>query len=212
MSENGIADYYVAQRPEFVSFVGQSGAFATAIDIGCAGGKLGADLLRQGIVGACDGIEPFPDAATLAQGNLRQVWQGGLETVANEVPWAQYELLLMADVLEHLVDPWSALRLLHDSTAPGCRLALSVPNVRHYKVVLPLLFRGEFRYRDHGIMDRTHLHFYTSDSITETLAECGWKVVRVDSHMKKSYRRWYFPTRLLEPFLAVQHLLIAEKK
>lgn len=212
MSENGIADYYVAQRPEFVSFVGQSGAFATAIDIGCAGGKLGADLLRKGIVGTCDGIEPFPAAATLAQDNLRQVWQGGLEAVANDVPWPQYELLLMADVLEHLVDPWSALRLLHERTAPSCRLALSVPNVRHYKVVLPLLFRGEFRYRDHGIMDRTHLHFYTSDSITETLAECGWKVVRVDSHMKKSYRRWFFPTRLLEPFLAVQHLLIAEKK
>jgi 2-polyprenyl-3-methyl-5-hydroxy-6-metoxy-1,4-benzoquinol methylase len=212
MTANGIADYYVAERPEFVAFVGQSGPFASAIDIGCAGGKLGVELMRNGIVTACDGIEPFPAAATLAQNSLRQVWQGSLEAVASEVPWQEYKLLVMADVLEHLADPWAALRFLRERTAPGCRLALSIPNIRHYKVVLPLLFSGEFRYRDHGIMDRTHLHFYTRESIAETLAECGWRIQRVDSHMKKSYRRWYFPTRLLESFLAVQYLLIAEKQ
>ena len=212
MNSSGIADYYVAGRPEFVSFVRESGPFDTSIDIGCAGGRLGAELLSTKIVNACDGIEPFPAAAALARDLLRQVWHGTFETVVNEVPWHDYELLVMADVLEHLADPWTVLRQLHEKTAPNCRLALSVPNVRHYKVVLPLLFRDEFRYRDHGIMDRTHLHFYTRSSIIETLSECGWKVTRLGSHMKKSYRRQYFPTRLLEPFLAVQYLLVAEKK
>ena len=212
MSTETIADYYVAERPEFISFVRHSGPFENAIDIGCAGGKLGASLLSNHIVKSCDGIEPFPAAAIIARGSLHRVWQGTLESLANDVPWQEYDLLVMADVLEHLADPWSALRWLHDKTAANCRLALSVPNVRHYKVVLPLLFKGEFRYRSHGIMDRTHLHFYTMNSIAETLKECGWKILRSDSHMKKSYRRWFFPTRLLEPFLAVQHLLIAEKE
>ena len=212
MSSSDIAKYYVAQRPEFIDFVKAEAPFARAIDIGCAGGRLGSELVGQGIVGSCDGIEPFPDAAALASQSLNRVWTGSLEANADNVPWQEYELLMMADVLEHVVDPWAALRFLHQATAPGCRLVLSVPNIRHYKVLLPLLFKDEFRYRDHGIMDSTHLHFYTGSSIVETLNECGWKVTRRDSHMKRSYRRWYMPTRLLEPFVAVQYLLMAEKQ
>ncbi len=53
--------------------------------------------------------------------------------------------MILADVLEHLADSWAALRLRQARTAPGCKLMLSVPNVRHYKVSLPLLFKGEFR-------------------------------------------------------------------
>ena len=212
MAKSEIADYYVAERPEFVSFVGKFGSFASAIDIGCAGGKLGTELVQKGVVGACDGIEPFPAAASIARTVLGQVWQGSLEAVVDSIPWHQYDLAIMADVLEHLVDPWSALRTLHARTAPGCRLALSVPNVRHYKIVFALLFKGEFRYQDQGIMDRTHLHFFTRNSLIETLLDCGWKVLGTDSHMKSRYRRRYYPTRLIEPFVAVQHLLIAEKR
>ena len=212
MTTNEIADYYVAERPEFVSFIGRFGSFASAIDIGCAGGKLGTELMQKGIARTCDGIEPYPAAASIAKTVLGQVWQGSLEAVANEILWPKYDLVIMADVLEHLSDPWSALRLLHKKTDPSCRLALSVPNVRHYKVVLPLLFKGEFRYQDQGIMDRTHLHFFTRDSLIETLHDCGWSVQGIGSHMKSRYRRAYYPTRMIEPFVAVQHLLVAEKQ
>lgn len=212
MTAKTIADYYVAERPEFVSFIGEFGTFASAIDIGCAGGKLGTELKQKGVVSSCDGIEPFPEAASIAETVLDHVWQGSLETLAEEIPWQHYDLVIMADVLEHLVDPWSALRILHKKTRPGCRLALSVPNVRHYKVVLPLLFKGEFRYQNQGIMDRTHLHFFTRSSLIETLQDCGWAIQGIGSHMKKRYRRAYYPTRLIEPFVAVQHLLVAEKK
>lgn len=212
MTNDDIADYFVADRPEFVAFIGQCGSFASAIDIGCAGGKLGSELIRLGVTRACDGIEPFPDAAVIARTVLRRVWHGTLESTLDEIPWQHCDLAIMADVLEHLVDPWSALRSLHAKTSPSCRLALSVPNLRHYKVVLPLLFKGEFRYRDQGIMDRTHLHFFTRDSLIETLRECGWRVQEIGSHMKSRYRRWCYPTRLIEPFVAVQYLLIAEKQ
>lgn len=212
MSTNSIADYYIAERPEFASFISQFGSFTSAIDIGCAGGALGADLMQRGIARNCDGIEPFADAAFMAQTVLGRVWQGRLENLANDIPWPQYDLAIMADVLEHLVDPWAVLKELHNRTSSNCRLALSVPNVRHYKVVLPLLFRGEFRYQNQGILDRTHLHFFTRDSLIETLIDCGWRIQGIGSHMKGRYRRWYYPTRLLEPFVAVQHLLIAEKQ
>lgn len=212
MNSSEIAEYYTAERPELVAFMRPHGPFGTALDIGCASGMLGAGLLRNGIVGACDGIELNADAARLAGTRLRQVWTGSIESVAAEVPWEHYDLVILADVLEHLADPWAALRLLQARTAKGCRLMLSVPNVRHYKVSLPLLFRGEFRYADDGIMDRTHLHFFTRGSLEETVRDCGWVVRTWGSHMKGRYRRWYMPTRLLEPFVAVQTMLLAEKQ
>lgn len=212
MSGDDIADYYVAERPELVAFVKQFGAYTSAIDIGCAGGRLGIALLRERVVDHCDGIEPFLDAAAIAKTVLRQVWQGSLESVGDQISWQDYDLAIMADVLEHLADPWSTLRALHRQTKQECKLVISVPNIRHYKIILPLLFRGEFRYEDQGIMDRTHLHFFTRESLTETLCECGWSVVGIGSHMKKRYRRSYFPTKLLEPFIAVQHFFIAEKR
>lgn len=211
MSSSEISEYYATERPELVAFLREHGSFGAALDIGCAAGVLGAELLRSGIVEACDGIEVHSEAAQLAQTRLRRVWNGSLESLAEQIPWQQYALFILADVLEHLVDPWAALRQLHARSAPGCRLLLSVPNVRHYKVSLPLLFRGEFRYEDDGIMDRTHLHFFTRGSLVETVRACGWTVGTLGSHMKGRYRRWYMPTRLLEPFVAVQTMLLAEK-
>lgn len=211
-SSTKLAKYYTADRPEFVNFAKKQGTFSHAIDIGCAGGRLGGDLITAGVLERCDGIEPNPDAAALARQTLNEVWSGSFEANASVVPWERYDLLIMADVLEHLVDPWSALRQLREVSRPTCRLMLSVPNIRHYKVLLPLLFRGEFGYRDHGIMDRTHLHFFTASSIEDTLSECGWKMVLRSSHMKSSYRRRLMPTRMLEPFVAVQYLMTAEKR
>ncbi len=211
MSGGEVGAYFAWPRPELAAFLRPHGPFAAALDIGCASGVLGEDLLRQGIVSACDGIEAHGEAARLAEARLGRVWQGPLEAVSAEVPWSTYDLVIFADVLEHLADPWAALRRLRADTAADCRLLVSVPNVRHYKVTLPLLLRGEFRYEDAGIMDRTHLHFFTRESLRETLGECGWSVRAATSHMKKRYRRWYMPTRLLEPFVAVQTIVLAEK-
>ncbi len=212
MNASEIAEYYAAERPELLAFLRPHGRFGAALDVGCAAGLLGAGLLREGTVGACDGIELNTEAARRAEARLRRVWRGALESVAEEVPWERYDLVILADVLEHLVDPWAALHLITARTPPGCRLLLSVPNVRHYKVSLPLLFRGEFRYADAGIMDRTHLHFFTRGSLEETVRDCGWTIRAIGSHMKGRYRRWYMPTRLLEPFVAVQYMLLAEKQ
>ncbi len=68
-----IRDYYVTERPEFVDFISRFGTVKSALDIGCAGGRLGKELVAKHLAGACDGIEPFPEAAVLATAQLRQV-------------------------------------------------------------------------------------------------------------------------------------------
>jgi 2-polyprenyl-3-methyl-5-hydroxy-6-metoxy-1,4-benzoquinol methylase len=207
-----IRKYYLTERGKFVDFIARFVAVESALDIGCAGGRLGSELIGTRVAKACDGIEPFPEAAALATAQLRHVWNGTLESVSDEVPWSSYDMVVMADVLEHLVDPWQALKFLRERTPLKCCLALSVPNVRHYKVSFPLLFMGKFRYADQGIMDRTHLHFFTRGSLAETLHECGWRIRAIDSSMKDHYRRAFVPTRWIEPFVTRQYYLIAEKQ
>jgi 2-polyprenyl-3-methyl-5-hydroxy-6-metoxy-1,4-benzoquinol methylase len=212
MIQNFPSGYYTTERKELLAFLRPHGPFETALDVGCAAGVFGASLVETGLVSACDGIEPVTAAATAAGSKLRRVWPGMLEEVADQVPWDGYNLIVMADVLEHLVDPWATLQRLGSQAATGCRLLLSVPNVRHYKVSFPLLFQGEFRYADFGIMDRTHLHFFTYASLMELLAESGWQSFAVGSHMKSRYRKAWVPTRWLEPFVAVQYFVLAGKK
>ncbi|MCZ7655186.1 MAG: class I SAM-dependent methyltransferase [Rhodocyclaceae bacterium] len=112
MASSEISDYYAAERPELLAFLRPLGPFASALDIGCAAGMLGAGLQREGIVGACDGIELNFEAARLAE---TRPGCGGVPApseVGGEVPQEHYDLLILADVLEHLSDPWAALRQL----------------------------------------------------------------------------------------------------
>lgn len=203
--------YYAADRRDLVDFLRPYGQLGVVLDIGCAGGRLGRQLLQAGLAERCDGIEPNAEAASQAADPLHRIWVADLEAVTGQVPWTDYDLLIMADVLEHLIDPWRVLAELHRRVRPGARLLLSVPNVRHKSVVLPLLFRGRFDYADAGILDRTHLHFFTRSSLLDAVGRAGWRVATIAPYIKPKYRRWWFPHRLLDEFLAVQYFLLVEK-
>lgn len=203
--------YFSADRQELAEFLRPYGCHRVALDIGCANGRLGQRLLNTGLTERCDGVEPNAQAAAQAASLLHQVWNIPFEASLEQVAWPDYDLVVMADVLEHLVDPWWALAELQQRMRPGARLLLSVPNVRHKSVVFPLLFQGRFAYADAGILDRTHLHFFTRASIRDALAQAGWRIVALAPFIKRKYRRWWFPHRLLGEFLAVQYFLLAEK-
>lgn len=203
--------YWEADRRDLADFLAPYGPFVRAMDIGCAAGRLGEALLARRIVSACDGIEPDPTAASHARERYDSVIEGRLESVCKEIKWQQYDLLIMADVLEHLIDPWRMLTLLHANAACGARLAISVPNVRHKSVLFPLLFQGRFEYARAGIMDRTHLHFFTRSSLRQTLHDAGWKLIGEQLNIKRKYLRPWWPHRLLGEFLAVQCFALAQK-
>jgi 2-polyprenyl-3-methyl-5-hydroxy-6-metoxy-1,4-benzoquinol methylase len=85
-------------------------------------------------------------------------------------------------VLEHLADPWDALRNLASHLAPEGWIVASIPNVRYWKVVSDLVVRGEFRYVDAGILDRTHLRFFTRGGIQELFTDSGYTVEHLEPH------------------------------
>lgn len=204
-------NYYMADRGDIVGFLGADVHYDAVLDIGCSSGRLGKALLDQSIAIRVDGIEIHAEAADTARGVLRKVWTGSLEAVSDQVEWNSYDLIVMADVLEHLIDPWATLAFLHAKCKPGCRFLLSVPNVRHHSVWGPLVFQGKFEYLDSGIMDRTHLHFFTRTSLQRALEKTNWKVLRAAPNIKAKYQKWWYPHRALEEFLAVQYFMIATK-
>ena len=150
------------------------------LDVGCAVGRLGQHLseTRHCIV---DGIEINPEAAALARPHYRDVWELDVEDtqVLSRLGDRRYDIVVCADILEHLRDPTDFLRGIKPLLTDHGRLLVSVPNIAHGGVIRELL-SGDFRYRDEGLLDRTHLRFFTRQSFLRTLAEAGWRGQVVD--------------------------------
>ncbi|MBM4359610.1 MAG: glycosyltransferase [Deltaproteobacteria bacterium] len=169
------ASYYGHERPEVAALVPASARYV--VDVGCAAGHLGAALKRARPGLEVRGVEPTA-AAEDARRVLDDVLRGGAED-APPADWPSPDCVVFADVLEHLVDPWATLRAWHDRLEPGGTLVLSIPNVGHRSVVRGLL-GGRFRYVPAGILDRTHLRFFTRASTVDLIEQAGFRVVRFE--------------------------------
>jgi 2-polyprenyl-3-methyl-5-hydroxy-6-metoxy-1,4-benzoquinol methylase len=136
------------------------------LDLGCGAGATTAFVKAKRPVAWAGGVEIMPDEARAAEAVCDRVWCGSIETLRLEdaIAPASLDLLLCLDVLEHLADPWSVVRKLSPLLRPGGRLIVSIPNIRHAKFIWRLLTRGDFRYTDAGLLDRTHLRFFVRDT------------------------------------------------
>lgn len=152
------------------------------LDVGCARGLLAAELARRGheVVG----IEGDPRLAEEARAARLAVVVGDAE---DPDLWAaldgRFDAVVMAHVLEHLADPWQVLRLARERLAPGGAVVSLVPNVAAWRVRRDLFLHGRFEYVDSGILDRTHLRFFTLDTALALHRQAGftsldWESVR----------------------------------
>lgn len=135
---------------------------ARVLDIGCGTGSVSAQLISSRNISLV-GIEPDPARAQLARDRGITVRSTYLSAdLIREL--GSFDVVLFADVLEHLPDPWNLLVLAKGFLAPSGRVVVSVPNVAHWSVRSDLL-RGRFLYQDTGIMDATHLRWFTEAGI-----------------------------------------------
>jgi SAM-dependent methyltransferase len=147
---------------------------ARVLDVGCATGYLAAELGYRGC--RVTGVDADPVAAERARAHCEAVVVGDVEDDGCRrelAALAPFDVVLCGDVLEHLRDPWSALRGL---AALGGDVVLSVPNVAHWTGRRALV-RGRFPYAEHGLFDRTHLRFFTRASARDLAEGAGLKVV-----------------------------------
>lgn len=184
------------------------------LEVGCGGGGTLAWLKHSGVANRVSGIEINPEAAAIAQDRIDALFQGDADAQLDLLTPDSFDLILCLDVLEHLVDPWQTIQRIHRLLKPGGKLIVSLPNIRHYSVLLPLLLHGEFQYTEAGIMDRTHLRFFTRKTAMALLDDAGFGGLQTQSTY--AWGTWdrfkdSLSIGLLKPFLSFQYLISAEK-
>lgn len=176
---NPDTQYYGLFRHELLPYL--DAARGTVLDIGCGSGLLLAHLKKNGAERTI-GLELRQDIATELResGRVDDVWC--LDIERDELPVAAHSLdtIIVSHVLEHMVDPWAVLRRLRGLLKPGGKLVGAIPNVRHLSVAWKLLSRGEWTYADSGILDRTHLRFFTRSGIEQLLKSTGFRILALD--------------------------------
>ncbi len=146
----------------------------TILDVGCSRGLFGASLKRANPSWRLFGIEPDPATAAEVGDHYESVTCGYFP---DDLPDnSHYDCVVLNDVLEHVVDPWSMLATAVNRLTPGGHIVASIPNVRHYIVVRDLLLRGRWEYADWGVLDRTHLRFFTRSSIAKLFTGAGLEI------------------------------------
>ena len=166
-------DYYSNVRHEMVPFL--PATYSRVLEVGCGEGVF-ATLLTQ----PCEiwGVEPEPASAARAASRLQKVLFGHFDAVADEIPRGYFDLVVCNDVIEHLKDPEAFLAAIRERMTPGGHIIASIPNMRHWEVLWELLAKKDWRYGQSGILDRTHLRFFTEKSIRRLFEMSGFEIER----------------------------------
>lgn len=167
--------YSCTARPELMHSVDCFSEDASILEVGCACGSNFCVIKEQNPSARLYGIEFNPRAAAIAA-NFAQVDAIDVQTL-NHPEWEnKFSGIIMGDVLEHLQDPWTTLQNMYKITRPGGRIVISVPNITHISIYSSML-HNQWAYADSGILDRTHLRFFTKTTARELLAQAGYKLI-----------------------------------
>ena len=167
-------DYFDGARHDFIARLPEREP-ARILEIGCGTGLTGELALAAGKCSVYVGVELMPEAADAARRRLTEVIVGNVEAIELPFPDAHFDALIMSEVLEHLVDPWAVLTRLNTKLKPGAIALASSPNIAHWRVIRDLL-AGRFDLEDQGVMDRTHLRWFTPKTYAAMFEACGYVV------------------------------------
>ncbi|HUT93884.1 MAG TPA: glycosyltransferase [Thermoguttaceae bacterium] len=178
--------YFSCARPELASLIPRSAR--RVLDVGCGTGRLGELLKKKQSVDVV-GIELVEAAAKQARDRLDRVIVGDVETLDPAFPAQSFDCVVCADVLEHLRDPAQVLTQARAWLKPGGCLVASIPNVRHHSVVTSLL-DGNWTYEAAGLLDATHLRFFTRREIERLFQTSGYEITRIGIVPGPGYEEW----------------------
>ncbi len=168
--------YYHHVRPEIMEMAPENAK--RILDVGCAAGEVGARLKEMNPEREVVGVEFNPKAAENAAKLLDRVFVGDIERLDLPYDDGYFDCIIYADVLEHLHEPEKVIMKHKRLLAPSGVMLMSIPNTRHYSLVNHLI-EGRWTYIDQGLLDRTHLRFFTLYEIRRMLARCGLKSIEI---------------------------------
>ena len=173
VGDGGHARYYTGDRADIRGFIPDDAR--RVLDVGCGAGTMGS-VLKQ-LTGAwVAGIEVFEEAAVVAEERLDAVHRINLQgSIELPYPDGHFDAMTFGDVLEHMQDPHGVLRRLRRWLADDGTIVISVPNLKHWSIIGQLLVHDRFTYADKGLLDRTHVHFFTLEELGAMLESCGFQ-------------------------------------
>jgi 2-polyprenyl-3-methyl-5-hydroxy-6-metoxy-1,4-benzoquinol methylase len=170
------AGYFTGARHDMLAALGSDNR-ASILEVGCGDGATGLAALSTHATTRYVGIELMPTVAEQARANLTEVIVGNVEQMDLQSLHGQFDALILSEVLEHLVDPWATLLRLAACLKPGGQVIASSPNITNWGIITQLI-RGRFDYQEAGVMDRTHLRWFTPNSYAALIKQAGFGDIR----------------------------------
>jgi len=167
-------DYYSHIRDDLIQMI--EGEGNRILDIGCGEGHTGWTLKKSGKAKEVVGIELIEGPAQIAESRLDKVIQGNVEDMTLPFQSEYFDYIILADVVEHLIDPWRVIKELSRFLSRKGFLIASIPNIGYWRVLKDLILFDKWEYQKEGILDRTHLRFFTKKSMMAMMKEAGLEV------------------------------------
>lgn len=171
---NKSKEYYSNDRQEMLSFLPKKAK--RILDVGCSDGSF-ASVVKKMNNAEVWGIEYMDKEAKKAEQRLDKVFSGPCENFIDDLPDNYFDVIYFNDVLEHLVDPYMVLDKVKSKLADEGVVISSIPNIRFHSVLIPLIFNKKFEYQNFGVLDKTHLRFFTKKSIKNMYENLGYEII-----------------------------------
>ena len=163
--------YFKGKRNELEKFIPSN--VKTVLEVGCGEGGFRASFDNNVEYW---GVEPNKEVSEIAESKLYKVFNATYEEVEQDIPESYFDLIVCNDVIEHMVDHDYFFKNIKDKMKEDGKLLISIPNVRFINNLYNLIFKKDWKYEEEGILDKTHLRFFTKKSLVDTLKGHRYKI------------------------------------
>jgi len=205
--ENKPVGYYDNVRHEMLKYLPDNAK--KILDVGCGNGAF-ALIAKDKNNAEVWGIELMESEAKVAETVLDKVFTGPCEQFIQQLPEKYFDVIYFNDVLEHLADPYTILDIIKTKLSNDGVIITSIPNVRFYRTFSKVVFGKDWKYDDFGIMDKTHLRFFTGKSIRRMYQELDYEIlIHEPINITKSLKPILFNIPLLFTQMDIRYLQYA---
>ncbi len=204
--------YFRHVRDDLLKCIPEKSKIGRVLDVGCGDGSTASYIKQKFNAKEVIGIEKNSSLKNIAEQHLDRFIIGDIGAI--DLPFEQnyFDLIILADILEHLYDPWNVLKKLYPFLKENGTILSSIPNVQHWSILFNLL-KGRWDYKSVGILDNTHIRFFTRKSIEEMFLKNDFKIEEITSSVGKEIRFLNaFTLGIFSGFFTYRYFVAAKKQ
>jgi len=191
--------YYDGTRDDMLKYIPEG--VKKSLDLGCGTGGF-SSLLREKLNIETWAIEINEKAAEKAASKLDKVIFGDATESLTKIPDNYFDCIILFDIIEHLNDPYTMLNSIKTKLSDTGVVVASIPNIRYYRTFIQLVIHGNWDYKDQGVLDRTHLRFFTKKSIVKMFNSLNYSIIKMEGIHPTSSKNFRILNAILLNFIA----------